>query len=101
LIPGDHPTLNPGVVRLLLDCGRATHGKKSIIIPTYEEKRGHPTLIGWKHVASIRALAKDQGINSYLRRHPEETLEVPVDAADVLFDLDTPEDYQKLLDPPR
>src|SRR5262249_26069528 len=36
------------------------------------------------------------GLNVYLRQHAAETLELPVDSADVLCDLDTPEDYERL-----
>jgi len=33
-----------------------------------------------------------------MRGYPEDTLEVPVDDAGILHDLDTPEDYRQALD---
>jgi len=95
LVPGDHPTLDPAVVRQLLET-RAADPTHSLVVPTFEGRRGHPTLIGWKHVARIRALPIGQGLNTYLRQHAAETREVAVPSADILCDLDTPEDYERL-----
>jgi hypothetical protein len=36
-------------------------------------------------------------MNVYLRKHADETLEVPMTSDSILFDLDTPEDYLRLL----
>jgi molybdenum cofactor cytidylyltransferase len=96
LMPADHPTLDPVVVRQLLKARRA-HPAFSILVPTFEGHRGHPALIGWPHVAGIRALEAGLGLNVYLRRHAAETLELPVASAAILCDLDTPEDYERLL----
>jgi molybdenum cofactor cytidylyltransferase len=95
LVPADHPTLDPLVVRTLIR-ERAAARDHSIIIPTHDERRGHPTLIDWKHVAGMRALPAGSGLNVYLRQRAVETLEVPVDSPDILCDLDTPDDYERL-----
>ena len=44
----------------------------------------------------MRALPAGEGLNAYLRGHLAETLEVSA-GAEVLADLDTPEDYARLL----
>ena len=95
LVPADHPALDAGVIRGLI-AARPQPGR-SIVVPTWQGRRGHPTLIGWGHVAGMRALPAGLGLNAYLRRHTAETLEVAVGTADVLNDLDTPEDYERLL----
>jgi len=95
LVPADHPTLDPSLVRLLLSA-RARSPDKSIIVPAHGGRRGHPTLIDWKHVAGMRALPPGEGLNVYLRQHARETLELPVNSVSVLCDLDTPEDYDRL-----
>jgi molybdenum cofactor cytidylyltransferase len=95
LAPADHPLLEPAVIDALVQVWRDTQA--TLLIPTYGGKRGHPALIGWNHVRSIRALPADQGLNSYLRQHAAETVEVPVASADILCDLDTPEDYERLV----
>ena len=95
LAPADHPTLDADVVRQLLQA-RADHPGRSIFVPTWEGRRGHPALIGWKHVAGIRAHPAGQGLNTYLRQRAAEVLELPAAGADVLCDLDTPADYESL-----
>jgi molybdenum cofactor cytidylyltransferase len=95
LVPADHPTLDPSLVRLLV-AERAAHPGKSIVVPTHGGRRGHPTLVDWKHVAAIRAQLRGAGLNVYFRQQTGETLEVPVASPDTLCDLDTPEDYERL-----
>jgi molybdenum cofactor cytidylyltransferase len=95
LVPADHPTLNPGVIRALLRA-KEWNSNCSIVVPTFQGQRGHPALLSWQHVARMKNLPADQGLNVYLRQHAAETLELPVDSADVLRDLDTPEDYEQL-----
>jgi molybdenum cofactor cytidylyltransferase len=95
LCPADHPVLDGATIaRLRFLFQQQT--ERSIAIPTFEGQRGHPALISWKHVEGIRALAKEQGLNGYLRQHVSETLEVPVPSPEILVDLDTPDEYEQL-----
>lgn len=96
LAPADHPVLDAAVVRALLDAYRHTPSR-SIVVPAHAGRRGHPTLIAWRHVGTIRAMPAGQGIDTYLRQHPSDIQEVPVASAGVLCDLDTPDDYSRLL----
>jgi molybdenum cofactor cytidylyltransferase len=95
LAPADHPVLQPSVVRQLL---RAQERNRhcSIVVPAFHGRRGHPALLRWGHVAQIRKLPAHQGLNVYLRRHAAATLEVEVESASILWDLDTLEDYERL-----
>ena len=95
LAPADHPALDAAVVRQLREA-RQAHPEASIIVPAYGGRRGHPALIAWEHVAGMRALPTDTGLNVYLRRQTAATLELPVSTDTVLCDLDTPEDYERL-----
>ncbi|HMF12306.1 MAG TPA: nucleotidyltransferase family protein [Gemmataceae bacterium] len=95
LVPADHPTLDAAVVPRLLQA-RERQPETGILVPTYENRRGHPALIAWPHVAGIRALPPGHGLNAYLRQHSAETLELPIASPSVLWDLDTPEDYERL-----
>jgi molybdenum cofactor cytidylyltransferase len=94
LVPGDHPTLEVGVIRELL---AAAPEEATIVVPTWQGRRGHPTLIGWGHVEGIRAHPAGQGINAYLRGQGAATREVPASSPSVVEDLDTPEDYERLV----
>jgi molybdenum cofactor cytidylyltransferase len=95
LAPGDHPTLEPAIVQSLLEA-QESQPNYSIWVPTFEGRRGHPTLISWKHAQQIRQLPADQGINLYLRGNQAETLEVPTSSRSVLQDVDVPKDYDDL-----
>jgi molybdenum cofactor cytidylyltransferase len=96
LIPADHPMLDAAVVSQLL-AARQARATCSIVIPTYEGKRGHPALLDWKHATGIRRFPLGAGLNVYQRLHADETLELPVDTEAVVSDLDTPADYARLL----
>jgi molybdenum cofactor cytidylyltransferase len=92
LVPADHPTLNAELVRQVL----AVEGR-SIVIPVHGGRRGHPTRLAGKHAAGIRALSAGQGVNVFIRERADEVSELPVSDADVLIDLDTPEDFARLV----
>jgi molybdenum cofactor cytidylyltransferase len=97
LCPADHPTLDAGVVHALraaLDA-RPEH---SIFVPAYEGKRGHPLLVRWRHVPGMLAVPPGRGLDSYLRAHARERFELPWTDPAILRDLDTPEDYARLLE---
>jgi molybdenum cofactor cytidylyltransferase len=96
LCPADHPVLEAGVIGQLLNAWQQ-RGEKDILIPVFNGQRGHPAVIAWRHRAGLRALPPGLGLNSYLRQHSDQTLEVPAASDSILVDLDTPEDYVRLL----
>jgi molybdenum cofactor cytidylyltransferase len=95
LLPADHPTLQPGVVRAILDVAKRA-ADQTIFVPTWQGRRGHPTWLRWSHVIRLRASPVDQGLNRYIRAHTVETCELAWESDEILRDLDTPEDYQRL-----
>ena len=95
LTPADHPALDASIV-MRLESAYAAEMQFSIVLPTYHGRRGHPTLFAWKHMAGIRTWPAELGLNTYVRQHVAETLEVAVNSASVLWDMDTPEDYEWL-----
>jgi molybdenum cofactor cytidylyltransferase len=97
LMPADHPTSRPDVVRALLDAV-PRHPHRSIIVPVCHGRRGHPVWLRWEHVAAIRALPEGQGLNALTRTRAAETLELPWNDGEILRDLDTPEDYRRLIE---
>lgn len=93
--PGDHPAFGASVVSRLCNA-YSDPQSKSIIVPTHAGKRGHPVLIGWRHVQAIKELAANRGVNAYLREKREEVHELETDDHGILFNLDSPQDYAKL-----
>ncbi len=96
LVPADHPTLDSRIVNQLLR-EYERRGAASILVPVYEGKRGHPAMLAWHHVEGIRRHPAGEGLNTYLRKHAAATREVAVPSREILRDLDTPEDYERLL----
>lgn len=96
LAPGDHPTLTPATVRTLLDAARAD-AEYSIFVPVWDGRRGHPLVASWRHADGVRATPRGEGVNSYLKRTPDAVREVGVTDSGGLHDLDTTDDYDRLL----
>ena len=96
LLPADHPTVRPDVIRAILSAAH-DNPEKTIIVPTHQGRRGHPTWLRWSHVAMLQNLLPDQGLNAFIRQHEATALELAWPSDDVLHDLDTPEDAQRLL----
>lgn len=95
LVPADHPALAPSVIRALAEA-RAANLERSIFVPTFQRRRGHPLLLVWRHVEDIRRHPAGEGLNTFVRQRATQVLEVPVPTESVLWDLDTPEDYERM-----
>ncbi len=102
LIPADHPLIEPQVLDGLLT--RWSQGNCEVLLPTFGQRRGHPTLLRWSMAERIEQLPRDVGVNTLLRSSPSLVTEWPTNRESVLADLDTPEDYvfwqQKLASDP-
>jgi molybdenum cofactor cytidylyltransferase len=97
MAPADMPTLSPAVVERLIDAYQASLADApppTIWVPVCQGRRGHPVLFPWSMVRDVERLGDDEGINALLARHPVATIEA--EAAQILDDLDTPEDYRRL-----
>jgi molybdenum cofactor cytidylyltransferase len=94
LAPADHPTLSVAVVQSLRAAWRG--GRGPIIVPTCHGRRGHPTLFGWQFAARVGDIPSERGMNWLLERHTAAVDELPLDRPEMLWDLDTPADYERL-----
>jgi molybdenum cofactor cytidylyltransferase len=96
LLPADHPTVRPEVASALIAASKENIDK-TIFVPTFADRRGHPTLLRWSHVAALRLLPPGQGLNAFVRERGAETCEIDWPNDEILRDLDTPEDYLRLV----
>jgi molybdenum cofactor cytidylyltransferase len=94
LAPADHPVLNAGVVASLIEAWRAA--PRGIVVPTHAGRRGHPTLFGWPFAEPVATIPPNEGLNRLLRDAPDQVREISVDFPEILQDLDTPDDYERL-----
>ena len=95
LIPADHPLVDPAVLNELISHWQTQ--RAAIVLPTFEGRRGHPTLLQWELAGEVASIPENQGLNWLVRQHADRTLEVPMQTRSVLLDLDTPEEYAAAL----
>jgi molybdenum cofactor cytidylyltransferase len=95
LIPADHPLLDVDVLDQLIRSWQASDA--NILLPEHAGKRGHPTFFRWRLAEEVRSIPEDRGLNHLVAAHAAEIETVAVETPAVLTDLDTPEDYERLL----
>jgi molybdenum cofactor cytidylyltransferase len=93
---GDQPALDQTVVEQIVVAHR--NGPGSIVIPSYQMRRGHPILIAREHWAAILALDSSESLRDFLRRvNPSTIQHINVPTTSILGDMDTPADYRREL----
>lgn len=71
---------------------------KQITIPTYLGKGGHPIVMDPVLLSDLRSITEETlGIKAVVRDHLNLSQRVDAETAEVLWDLNTPEEYQKAL----
>ena len=84
-------------VRTLLERHQASSFR--ITIPTHGGKGGHPIFIAAELLPELADIDEEtQGLKAVVRRHADATERFEVDDATVLWDLNTPEQYQQAVD---
>jgi molybdenum cofactor cytidylyltransferase len=95
LTPADHPLISPAVLEMLMDGFH--NNPEAIHLPTFQGRSGHPAIFPCRLAQRVSQLPPGQGLNA-LRSLPDvQTVLYPTDEPSVLWDLDTPEDYEHLL----
>jgi molybdenum cofactor cytidylyltransferase len=64
-----------------------------VLAPTYQGKRGHPIVLSMTGVDEIISLPPAATLKSYTSAYASEMVELSVDDAAVVRDIDTPGDY--------
>jgi molybdenum cofactor cytidylyltransferase len=95
VLPVDIPLVRPATIRRLMDT--AVENPCNIIYPTFGGKRGHPPLIPSALIPAILAWEKTGGLKTLLNSREKQALELPVFDSNILFDIDTRDDYAALL----
>jgi molybdenum cofactor cytidylyltransferase len=96
IMPVDTPLVRPATFKLLMDKASQNPGK--IVYPVFAGKRGHPSLIPASLAPGILNLKKTDMLKSLLLTQENQALEIIVADSNILFDVDTPEDYAALLE---
>jgi molybdenum cofactor cytidylyltransferase len=94
VIPVDVPLVKPATISMLLKESEAN--PERIIYPGFNGKRGHPPLIPVNLIPLILNWKQDGGLKAALGSKEELALNIEVPDSNILFDVDTVEDYQRL-----
>ena len=68
---------------------------KSIIVPTYQGRRGHPVIFSIKYKEELLSLKGDIGGREIICRHSGDVLEVAVNCEGICVDIDTADTYNR------
>jgi putative nucleotidyltransferase with HDIG domain len=96
VLPVDIPLVRPQTILDLLEHYHRNGSK--IILPVFLGKKGHPPLVSACYRNEILAYSGDGGLRAVLANHEAEASQVHVADEMILLDLDTPADYEALLE---
>lgn len=91
--PVDAPSPSPDLVRALITTSRVG---AAITVPAWKGRRGHPILFSGAALDSLRRDDLEAGARSVLHAFAEQVAEVEAESADILLDIDTPEQYRSI-----
>jgi molybdenum cofactor cytidylyltransferase len=89
----DHPYINADLVNLMID--RFYETKKLIVVPRYQDRRGHPVIFSKALFGELLAAPFDRGAKAVVHDHREDTLEIDTNYEGAIIDIDTPEEYRR------
>ncbi|MFZ0131279.1 MAG: DVU_1551 family NTP transferase [Desulfobacterales bacterium] len=96
VLPVDIPLVRPATLRDLLAAFPA--GDAAICHPSFGGRRGHPPLIGRRHIHAILTWAAPGGLGALLGRLERHALDVAVIDEFIHQDLDRPADFRRMAD---
>lgn len=97
LCPVDHPLVSARLVGDLVEHFYAD--KKSIVVPTFNTRRGHPVIFSRALFGELLAAPANKGARSVVWGHPDDICEVPTDEEGVVLNLNDPDMLKRALGP--
>ncbi|MFZ4816591.1 MAG: nucleotidyltransferase family protein [Phototrophicaceae bacterium] len=92
IVLGDQPRLNATIIRNLIHAARDV---QTIVIPSYQMRRGHPWVLGRHYWPQVLALNGETTVREVLARYTDTIRYITTDDDSILSDLDTPDAYQR------
>ncbi|MDR1815155.1 MAG: nucleotidyltransferase family protein [Clostridiales Family XIII bacterium] len=90
--PVDVPLFTADTVRALMACGA------DIVKPVYKGREGHPILVGAGLIPEIVGTEEPGGLKAALEKYEARTARVEVSDEGVLYDADTPDEFNLLME---
>ena len=91
LMPVDHPFVSEETIKNVLKADG------DLVFPSYQMRRGHPLMISRKYVSGILNYSGRDGLRGFFRSVSAAPVYVVVEDQFTICDMDTPDDYQRLL----
>jgi CTP:molybdopterin cytidylyltransferase MocA len=92
LCPVDHPIISREVIAAIIGAFDAT--RKSIVVPAYQGRRGHPVIFRASLYGELLAASPEIGARQVVWAHADDIAEVPTNEEGVVLNLDDPGAYQ-------
>ena len=92
---GDQPQVDERSVQMIRDSFESEG--HSLIVPSFEKRRGHPWLVDIEYWGEILQLRAPQTARDFLDKYSEKIHYVEARSASVLADMDTRDDYLRAL----
>jgi len=70
---------------------------RSILVPHFAGRRGNPVLLAWRHLPQLIRGYPKLGCRKLIDEHPQEVFAYAAAHDRFVFDVDTPEDYSRLV----
>jgi molybdenum cofactor cytidylyltransferase len=94
--PVDHPRVTRELIELLIR--RFAEEKPTIAVPVFRGRRGHPVLFSREVFAELKAAPDSVGARHVVWKYAEKVLEVKTTGPGATCDIDTPDEYRKLVE---
>lgn len=95
VLPADVPGVDSAAVRAVVEAFRERGAP--VVRAVHAGKHGHPVLFARRVFADLFAASLPEGARSVVHAHAAELEEVEVSSPALLLDVDTPDDYRRLL----
>ena len=89
----DHPLVREDTYRELLKSARVN--PQAIIIPVYQQQRGHPVYFGRKYFQALLETPLNLGAREVIKKNIQSVYSLPVSDPGIVQDIDTPDDLIK------
>lgn len=93
--PSDQPFLDVETIKVLM--GIFEKNKNMIIIPSFKGQVGSPVIFPSGLSAELLNLKGDLGGKNIIKNYPDNVLYIEVENENFLMDIDTKEDYEKII----
>ena len=94
----DQPLIESEEINFLIrSFDEADKANKSIIVPFFRGQRGNPVLVSSSYKASMLGISGETGCRRVIKQNPGEILAIEMDTDHVVRDVDTIEEYERLV----